>query len=78
MPFIYRDDTIKALANNIAILEFAIQRPQHLMYLGWTFATKFFSAVYKIRSQKFILSTLNVGVFESQIWELQFYLQTPL
>ncbi len=34
----------KALANDIAILEFAIQTPQHLTYLGWTFAAKLFSA----------------------------------
>ena len=36
----------KALANKIAILEFEIQTPQHLTYLGWTFGTEFFSALY--------------------------------
>ena len=47
------------------------------MYLGWTFATKFFSALYypqKIRPQKFIPSTLKVGVSESAIRECWFYL----
>ena len=57
----------KASANKIAILKFAIQALQHLMYLGWTSVTEFFSA------QKFVLSMLNVGVYE-----LQFYSPTPL
>ncbi len=76
---------LKVLANKIAILDFAIQTPQHL---GWTFVTKFFflhsighlggdRLQEKIRSRKSILSTLNVRVFESQIRELQFYLPTP-
>ncbi len=82
---------IKAFANKIAILKFAIETLQLLTFLGWAFGTKFFSALTffylgrlggdrvqkKIQSRKFILSTLKVGAFESQIRELQFYLQTP-
>ncbi len=43
---IYKKNIYKALANKIAILEFAIQTPQHLTYLRWTFATEYFSALY--------------------------------
>ncbi len=73
----------KASANKIKTLKILIQTAQHLTYLGWTYASDFFSALYhpqlfhlghlggdrvqkKIRVRRFILSMLNVGLFESK------------
>ncbi len=44
--FLSKYSIINVLANKIANLEFAIQTPQHLTYLGWTVTTGFFSALY--------------------------------
>ena len=35
---------VSAIKNAIIVIEFPA--PQHLMYLGWTFATELFSALY--------------------------------